>query len=88
MVEGKIWEKEVMVMKTTKSARAAFLAVLAGISAPLLIWVALVAAIRQVYAEWRVTRTQLHAGNVACSIKSDCPPGYHCIDGRCLPAWS
>jgi hypothetical protein len=24
--------------------------------------------------------------NLACSVDSDCPPGYACLDGRCVLA--
>jgi hypothetical protein len=25
--------------------------------------------------------------NLACSIDTDCPAGYVCLNGRCVPAW-
>ena len=65
-----------------------FMVVLAGVLMPLLLWVALVAALRLIFVEWRVVKTRLLSGNVVCSIKSDCPPGYECIGGRCIPAMS
>ncbi|MBM3155605.1 MAG: hypothetical protein FJ008_09830 [Chloroflexi bacterium] len=75
-------------MTALRNAGAVFLAVLASALSPLLIWVAFVAALRQAYAEWRVTRAQLLAGNIACSIHDDCPPGYECLGGRCVPVWA
>lgn len=65
-----------------------FLVVLVGVLLPLLIWVALGFALRRIYVEWRFVRTQLLSGNVVCSVTSDCPSGYECIGGRCIPAMS
>lgn len=74
------------VMKTVRRGGSVFLAGLVGISTPLLIWVAIVIALRQIFAEWRAIRCQLLGGNLVCNLDTDCPPGYACIDGRCLPA--
>ena len=76
---------KVTLTKVGKRAGAVFLVVLAGISAPLLLWVAFILAFQQVFAEWRTTRPQLLSGNLICSIDTDCPPGYQCIGSRCLP---
>ncbi len=73
----------VMLLKTGKSIGAVLLAILAGISLPLLIWAAIVHCIRQIYLEWRTFRTGLRAGNLACNLNTDCPPGYACVGGRC-----
>lgn len=27
----------------------------------------------------------LRSGKLVCVIDADCPPGYVCIDGRCMP---
>ncbi len=75
----------VTAVKVRNRVEAVFLAVLAGISMPLLIWVAVIIALRQIFAEWRTTRAQLLSGNLACSTNIDCPPGYECMGGRCLP---
>ncbi len=61
------------------------LALLAGISMPLLVWIAGIVALRQVIAEWRAVRPRLLSGNILCGLGSECPPGYDCINGRCLP---
>ena len=79
---------KVTVMKMGKRVGAVFLAALGGIFMPVLVWVAMIAAFRQVFAEWRAIRARLLTGNVVCSINSDCPPGYECIGGRCLPTYS
>jgi len=60
------------------------LVVLVGVSAPFLIWVATIFCLRQIYKEWRVIRGWLQAKNFTCSLDTDCPPDYVCIDGRCI----
>ncbi len=75
----------VIFAKSGKAVGAVLLAVLAGISVPLLIWAALISCFRQIYQEWRSVRAGLRAGNLACNLNSDCPPGYECAGGRCLP---
>jgi len=67
---------------------ALFLAVLGGILMPLLLWIGVIAAFRQIFTEWQATRRQLSSGNVLCSTTNDCPPSYQCVSGKCLPAWS
>ena len=64
---------------------AVLLALLAGISVPLLIWVAIAVACRDLFVEWRIIRSGLLAGNLTCSLNIDCPPGYQCFNGKCLP---
>lgn len=61
------------------------LAVLAGIAMPLLVWVASAVAFRQMLLEWRALRPRLSSGNILCSLDTECPPGYQCAGGRCLP---
>ncbi|OGN99084.1 MAG: hypothetical protein A2Y58_03510 [Chloroflexi bacterium RBG_13_51_52] len=58
---------------------------LAGISAPFLIWWGAIYCMRQIYREYWHIRGWLQAGKLACSLDNDCPPGYVCIDGRCMP---
>jgi hypothetical protein len=72
----------------SKRVGAVFLAVVGGISMPLLVWVAGIAALYQIFSEWRTTRTWLMSTNLTCNINADCPPGYQCIGGRCAPARS
>jgi len=76
---------KVAVTKVGKRAGVVSVALLAGIFVPLLVWVAIITAFRQIFAEWQATRPQLLSGNLACSIDANCPPGYECIGGRCLP---
>jgi len=68
-----------------KRVGAVFLAVVGGISMPFLVWVAGIAALYQIFSEWRATRTWLTSVNLTCDIDADCPPGYQCIGGRCEP---
>ena len=71
--------------KVLKRMMALGLALLAGMALPLLVWTAVFVAFRQLYAEWRSTRAGLLAGNLICSLDTECPPGYQCMGGRCLP---
>ena len=75
----------VTAVKVGNRVEAVFLVVLGGISVPLLIWVAVIIALRQIFVEWRVIRAGLLAGNLACITNIDCPPGYECIGGTCVP---
>lgn len=61
------------------------LAILTGVSMPLLVWVASIAAFYLIFSEWRATKTWLMSAKLACDIDGDCPPGYQCIGGRCIP---
>ena len=57
------------------------LALLAAVVFPLLILVAAGIALHE--NEWRLRRRIV---DLVCSIDSDCPPGYVCVSGRCIPA--
>ena len=61
------------------------LALLIGLSVPLLVWAAAIFCLRQIYKEWWSIRGWLRAGKFTCGLDTDCPPGYVCIDGRCMP---
>ncbi|MBI4304578.1 MAG: hypothetical protein HY665_09625 [Chloroflexi bacterium] len=54
------------------------LALFIGSIAPLLIWTGAVSALYQKRKETKL--------DLACSIDSDCPPGFVCMRGRCVPA--
>lgn len=32
-----------------------------------------------------IKRRRKAFSNLTCSVDTDCPPGYACIDGRCIP---
>jgi hypothetical protein len=65
---------------------AKILAVLAGsLFVPLLLWAGVVIGFRCLYLEWKAIRRGLFSGRLACAINEDCPPGYICIDGKCVP---
>ena len=74
--------------KLLKRTRGVCLVMLSSIAAPLLIWAAIIVAFRQMLAEWRNTRAGLLAGNLICNLDTECPPGYQCVEGRCLPVAS
>lgn len=75
-------------MNIAKLIGALLLALLALVCLPLLIWVAVFIGLGQVFNEWRTTRHQLSFGNLVCSTDTDCPPGYICISGKCMPKLS
>ena len=58
-------------------------ALLLGICAPLLIWVGAGAALYQQRKDARLTKRDLP--ELTCSINSDCPPGFICLGGHCVP---
>jgi len=66
--------------------RAAFGALffVVAILFPVLIWVAFIAAIRELSLRWRESRLP---SALVCRLDSDCPPGYVCLDGRCVPQY-
>jgi len=70
-------------MKTVKRVGAVFLALLAGVCVPLLVWWVNIAGFWQLFAEWQGTRAQFR--KLVCATNADCPPGHACISGRCLP---
>ncbi len=64
-----------------KSAKYMGLFFLVGLAFPVLIWVAAVVAIRKAITGWRESRL---AAGFACSVDSDCPPGFVCSGGKCV----
>lgn len=72
-------------MKVMKKTGAVILALLAAVMAPLLIWVAAIINLWQAFAQWRIARAQFAFSYLACRIDADCPSGYVCTDGRCVP---
>lgn len=62
------------------------LALLLGSLFPLAIWVAAGSAFYQ--GRKRAAKTIKGLPHWACSIDSDCPPGFVCVDGYCVPAKS
>ena len=58
------------------------LAFLVTILMPLLIWVALGIAIRELLHRWSESRLP---PTLVCRIDTDCPPSYMCLAGRCVP---
>jgi hypothetical protein len=72
-------------MKITRGIWSVGLAMLVGFSFPLLVWVAIISAFQQIFSEWRATKAWLMSANLTCNIDGDCPPGYQCIGGSCIP---
>ncbi|OGN99083.1 MAG: hypothetical protein A2Y58_03505 [Chloroflexi bacterium RBG_13_51_52] len=52
---------------------------------PVFACVTAIGSIRLVYVERRRKSRPVIATGLSCSIDNDCPPGYVCIDGRCMP---
>jgi len=64
-----------------KRLRNCTLALLIGFCTPLLIWVGAGCALYQSRKQKELLKQALP--NVACSIDSDCPPGFVCVSGQC-----
>ena len=35
-----------------------------------------------------IALAELQSRHLVCYVDADCPPGYECIGGKCLPRWS
>lgn len=64
--------------------RNCIIALLIGMCTPLLIWVAAGAAL---YQHNKARRLQI-IGGMVCSTDTECPPGFMCTAGRCVPRQS
>ncbi len=62
-----------------KSLRNFSIALILGMCMPVLIWIGMGSALYQRGKEGSLLRE-------ACAIDTDCPPGFACVNGRCLPA--
>jgi hypothetical protein len=60
---------------------ALILGILVMLMPVVLIWYILGGGIYHTLNDKRVSK-------LVCSIDTDCPPGYLCFDGRCIPATS
>ena len=60
------------------------LAFLVAILMPVLIWVAFAVAMRELLLRWRESRLP---STLVCRIDTDCPLGYMCLAGRCVPQY-
>ncbi len=67
-----------------RGLRNCMLALLAGLLAPLLIWAGAGVALHQSRQRSGLLKRALH--DLACSIDTDCPAGYMCVSGHCVPA--
>lgn len=57
---------------------------LIGILLPALIWLGLAIAVRDLLRMWRKSRL---ASVLVCRFDTDCPSGYVCVAGRCVPQY-
>ncbi len=60
------------------------IALLLGCCAPLLIWVGGGAALYQWRKEANLLKRALP--ELTCSVNTDCPSGFMCVAGHCVPA--
>ncbi len=63
--------------------RNCILALFLGCCAPLLIWVGIGVVLFQRRKEANLLEQALP--DLVCSVTSDCPPGFVCLNGRCVP---
>lgn len=66
-----------------RRVRNVLIALLIGCLAPVIIWVAGGVALYQSRKGKSAFKKALHS--MACSIDTDCPPGYICLNGCCIP---
>ncbi len=66
-----------------KKLRNCILALLIGCCTPLLIWVGV--GISLYHSPKRTKLREKALPNWACSVDSDCPPGFVCVGGYCVP---
>lgn len=66
-----------------KGFRNCMSALVMGLLAPILVWVGAGAALYQRRKEVKLFKQTLP--NLSCSLDTDCPPGYMCTGGRCVP---
>lgn len=66
-----------------KRLRNCIIALFFGCCTPLLIWVGIGTALYQKRKTTKLPEKALP--NVACSIYADCPPGFVCVGGYCVP---
>ncbi len=67
-----------------RGLRNCILALLAGCLTPVLIWVGAGVALNQIRKQSNLLKRALP--NLTCAIDLDCPAGYTCMSGHCVPA--
>jgi uncharacterized protein (DUF927 family) len=58
-------------------------ALLISLATPVLIWVGAGSALLHSRKESEQLKKAIP--NLVCSIDTDCPPGFMCVNGRCVP---
>lgn len=66
-----------------RKVRNCFIAISLGLCTPLLIWVGAGCAFVAVQKQKKLLSRALP--ELVCSIDSDCPTGYVCVNGLCVP---
>ncbi len=66
-----------------RNLRNCLVALLLGCSAPVLVWVGAGVSLYQRRKE--VSPLKQVFQDFACHIDTDCPPGFTCMGGRCVP---
>jgi len=69
-----------------RSLRNCIIALLIGCCMPLLIWVGLGASLGDSFSLRQARRLKEAWQNKTCTLDTDCPPGFMCEGGRCVPA--
>ena len=67
-----------------RKARNVLIALLVGCLSPVVIWVAGGMALYQSRKGKAVIKGTVPS-MLSCSLDSDCPPGYACLNGLCVP---
>ncbi len=60
-----------------RSFRNCVIALLLGLCAPVLIWVGAFGALS--------IKRKESKPDLSCALDADCPPGFVCMNGRCMP---
>jgi len=79
-----VWYQVAGSKRALKPIAYAPLFLVVAILMPVLIWVAFVVTIRELSLRWRESRLP---SALVCRFDTDCPPGYVCLAGRCVPLY-